>query len=513
MNLKRLLGALLTLTLATACIGPRPEPEPGPMTEAVSTSQLTAEIGPEGGELVAPADSPLAGLRLKVPPGALTAKVKLTVDGSMEATQLGGTAEQVGPQFIIGPADATFASPLELTVPISEDALELHKQGSEECKVWHFHDGAWTRLERTSGDASSVTVALPSPGAAAAGVLSRTSDLTCITNPTNCLSAVKPIIIGNDCVNPSGYCLVKLPTPTAAPVDLNPGFAVVNRKLFYAHVPSSGRITVARYDLVTGQTVVFTSLAVPGLSSVANIPVAVEDDGSAWLGLQQFGNVRFRENQTPFSFDVATGQLGKGVVVTSDDHVVRFFTKNGAVQMTEGNAPLSLAPLAVITQGVARTTEAGTVLALSQGKLINVNVATGAVTEPFTLTSFDFPAASLVNDGIAGSHNTSGADVTTWLTVANGSRIFQAQTSIVTFDAEDTLTAVSTFRPELRLFEATGGEARVPLTTAASGTAEFDRLAPRALIGIRGRKELLYVARGLAETGRSREFYLLQKGD
>lgn len=509
MHIKRLLTAALAVSLF-ACPGPMNEP---PSTTETSTSRLAADIGPEGGELVAPADHPLAGVRLRVPPGALASKLTITLDGATEATVLSGKAEQVGPQFVVGPPGAEFLTPVELTVPIDEEALALTGQGSTDAKVWHLVNESWKRLEQKKSSEKDVTVDMPTPGAAAAGVLSITRALTCVTDPSACRNLIKPGVIGNDCVNPTGYCLVKLPQPSANPVDLNPGFAVVDRKLYYAHAPAAGRITVARYDLVTGQTVVFTPLNVPGLSGVANIAVAVESDGSAWLGLQQFGNVRFRENQTPFSFDVGANQLGKGVVVVGGK-VVRFFTRSGVVQMTDGAVTHSLAPRTALTRASARPTVSGRFLAASHGEVLDIDFATASIATPFTLHGAD-PKGSFRNDGIAAVLNTGGADVTLWKTPNNGSLVLQSQNHQVAFDPDDTLTGVSTFRPELRLFEAAGGSAVVPLTDAAVGTPAFDRLAPRALLAVKGRKEFVYVARGTESPNvpTVRDFYLLQKGD
>src|SRR5207253_11208568 len=122
--LKPLLGlrvaALVISSLLAAC-GPRPLD-----SEEVPPSLITQEIGPEGGEIVASADSPLAGVRLRVPAGALASKVKITLDGTIDPTPLSNTAEQVGPQIVIGPPDATFASPVELTVPLDSAAILRH---------------------------------------------------------------------------------------------------------------------------------------------------------------------------------------------------------------------------------------------------------------------------------------------------------------------------------------------------------------------------------------------------
>ncbi|MGV3622222.1 MAG: hypothetical protein ACO1OB_15465 [Archangium sp.] len=499
--------ALIALTLA-ACVPPT---EPEPDNESPATSQLTAEIGPEGGTLEAPADSLLAGVKLRVPPGAVAAKTTFTIDGQLAATQLSGDAEQVGPQFVIGPADATFASPLELTVPIDLDALEHHEQGPDECKVWHLTGETWKRLERTSGTENSVTVQLPSPGIAAAGVLVRAGISQCFTNPGSCRAVVKPIV-GNDCVSASGYCISKLRQPTAHPTDLNPGFIVKNRQLYYAHVPSAGRITVARYDLGTGQTVTFTSHPVPGLSRVAETGIAVDANGDAWLGLQNFGNVRFGENKAPVVFDVGSNRNGRGAVMVGNV-AWRLVFQNGEMKVTDGTVTHVIDDESIST-GVSRPGASNSFLSLRDGKAIIVDVSTGEVSEPFSGQARNINtkevAASWVNSGFSAQMVVPGDNVN--MQRGNGTQTsFSTGIKFLAYDADDRLHGVPLVA-DLKVFDSAGGLAVVPLEGPNGEASNHLRMQPVGFVAVPGRRELVLVTRGL-DVPRQRDFFLIEKAD
>lgn len=520
MNVNRLRGlfaaALVVVSFFTAC-GPQET-----SSEEVPPSALTQEIGPEGGELVAPDDSPLAGVRVKVPPGALSAKVKLTVDGTLDPTPLSSAAEQVGPQIAIGPAGTTFATPVELTVPLDARSVARHEQSSEDCKVWHRTDGNWQRLERKAGAPGSITVDLPSAGVAAAGVLSRTGSLTCLTNPTLCrLVPVKGTLTG--CSDPSGFCFEKLPQPTYAPLGQYPEFAVVNRKLYYAHSPGAEKISVARYDLVTGASVLLGTLTLPGLSLTADSPIAVEADGSAWLGLRRFGNAKFKEGQLPLRFDFGLEngreKRGEGAVIVGDK-TIRLFAVRNDLFLTDGTptrhafpAPSFLTDFSLLpAKGVP-----GKFVAWNTNAVLRLGFGDTTAETAMQIDGDSFEVtASSKSSGVASAFNgESVPDGVKWQTAANGLHDFASVNRMAALDGNDNLYAATTLVPEVRFFTEQGGFGVIPLTSAASGTNDFNRMQPRALVGVPGRREVVVVVRGSDTTVPQgvREFWLLQQAD
>jgi len=513
-------AALVVSSFLAAC-GPGPSV---PDSEEVAPSVITQEIGPEGGEIIASSESPLAGVRLRVPAGALTSKVKITLDGTIDPTPLSNTAEQVGPQIAIGPADVTFAAPVELTVPLDSAAILRHEQSPEDCKVWHRTDGNWQRLERKAGDPSTITVDLPSPGVAAAGILSLSKSLTCVTSPLLCKLVPKgPSPTG--CTDPSGFCLKQLPQPAHVPLQNNPEFVVVNRKLYYAHSPGSGKISVARYDLDSGTSVLLGTLNVPGFISTARSPIAVESDGSAWLGLRDFGNVKFKEGAVPLQFDRGTEngltKRGQGAVVVGST-TIRMFTVGSDLFITDGTtrkpfpAPSFHHDFVLLpAKGVS-----GKFVAWNTNAVYRVAFSDTEATSVLDIDGDSFEvASSFKSSGIAsvfnGNNNTPTPDGTKWQTASNGLHVFDSVNRLAALDGDDNLYAAATTIPEIRFFTEEGGFGVIPLTSAVSPSPEFFRMQPRAILGVSSRREVVVVVNGSNSTVPQgvRELWLLQQAD
>ena len=83
------LASLATIALAFGCAAdPVAETPDASGTTNTESGTLHASIGPEGGELVGAPGSPLAGVRLAIPAGALAAKTELTLRAVDEGTPL-----------------------------------------------------------------------------------------------------------------------------------------------------------------------------------------------------------------------------------------------------------------------------------------------------------------------------------------------------------------------------------------------------------------------------------------
>lgn len=520
MSLKRRLSlkaaALIVASFISGC-GPG---NPLPNEEEVPPTAISQEIGPEGGELVAPEASVLAGVRLKVPAGALSSKVKITVDGTLDPTPLSSAAEQVGPQIAIGPAGTTFATPVELTVPLDQHAVTQHEQSSADCKVWYRTDGNWQRLERKAGSDGTVTVDLPGAGVAAAGVLAGSTSLSCAITPSRC--TFPKLGATTSCTDPSGFCLQKLPQPQYAPIGQYPEFSVVQRKLYYAHAPAAGRISIARYDLVTGENVLLGTLDVPGLSVPANSPIAVESDGSAWIGLKQFGNAKFKQGAIPLRFDFGLEngreKRGEGAVVVGSTVVRLIKVLGGDLFITDGvtrrvfPAPAHHSDFSLLPSAVS-----GKFVAWNPNVVFRLGFNDAQATEALDINGGPFQVTSSPRSaGIAGAVNGNEVpDTVEWQTSSNVRQSFQQANRLAALDGDDHLYAASTTAPEIRLFTEQGGFGVIPLTTAMSPSPEYFKMQPRALLGVPGRKEVVVVVRG-ADTvvpQGVREFWLLSRAN
>jgi len=507
-------AALVVSSLLAACGTP-----PTPDSEEVPPSVIALEVGPEGGELVAPDDSPLAGVRLKVPAGALSSRVKLSVDGTLDPTPLSATAERVGLQVVVGPSDVTFAVPVELTLPIDTELVERHDQKSEDCKVWYRTNADWQRLERKTGAEGSVTVDLAAPGVAAAGIVSQFKPTSCVTNPLRCVVVPKgPQATG--CSDPSGYCLQKLPQPQHAPLQNGPEFAVVNRKLYYAHSPGTGRISVARYDLETGTSVLLGTATLSGNIVTSASPIAVEADGSAWLGLREQGNLKFKEGALPLFFDrgVENGRTkrAEGAVVVGGTTLRMFFTDD--LYFTNGSTTKPVpVPSFIFDLVLLPSAVSGKFIGWASNAVFRMGFDDVAATELLDVPGSNFAVtSSLKTSGVALAQNATPAEGTTvWETASNGVQTFQTGVRMVALDGDDNLYGAPVNSAEVRFFTEQGGEGVIPLTAAMPPSADYYRMIPRAILGVKNRREVVLVLNGANTTVPQgvREFWLLQQAD
>jgi hypothetical protein len=121
---------------------------------------LSAVIGPEGGELVGEQGSPLQGVRLEIPKGALADKTEITLSAVDDGVPLPQTAVRCGPNFSIAPAGLALAVPASLTLPFDENAITDQYRFDDEVKVWDFQQGAWGQRLQTDSSEGSVTIDL-----------------------------------------------------------------------------------------------------------------------------------------------------------------------------------------------------------------------------------------------------------------------------------------------------------------------------------------------------------------
>ena len=172
------LASLAAIALAFGCAtDPVDETPDASGTTNTESGTLHATIGPEGGELVGAPGSPLAGVRLAVPAGALAAKTELTLHAVDEGTPLPKTAVRCGPNFSIEPAGLALALPASLTLPFDEDAITTQYRFDDEVKVWDLQQGTWGQRIQTDSSEGSVTIELEAlSGDVAAGVNPPSSD-------------------------------------------------------------------------------------------------------------------------------------------------------------------------------------------------------------------------------------------------------------------------------------------------------------------------------------------------
>src|SRR5215831_7472574 len=122
--------ALAALVTAAGCDGG------GNDGGAAPSDEVRATIGAEGGALVGTPGSALAGVTLKVPPGALAGPTEIRIAPAAQAMPLPVTAVRCGPMFSIEPAGLQLAVPATLTLPFDETTVTEQLRFDDEVKVW-----------------------------------------------------------------------------------------------------------------------------------------------------------------------------------------------------------------------------------------------------------------------------------------------------------------------------------------------------------------------------------------
>jgi hypothetical protein len=92
---------------------------------------------------------------------------------------------------------------------------------------------------------------------------------------------------------------------------------------------------------------------------------------------------------------------------------------------------------------------------------------------------------------------------------------FQTGVRMVALDGDDNLYGAPVNSAEVRFFTEQGGEGVIPLTAAMPPSADYYRMIPRAILGVKNRREVVLVLNGANTTVPQgvREFWLLQQAD
>jgi hypothetical protein len=155
-----LLASLGALTLALGCAADHADAPDANGKSSTEATTLSAVIGPEGGELTGDPGTPLAGVQLTIPAGALTDKTPITIKAVDEGVPLPQTAVRCGPNFSIEPAGLALSVPASLTLPFDEGTITDQYRFDDEVKVWDLQNGAWGQRLQTDSNEGTVTIDL-----------------------------------------------------------------------------------------------------------------------------------------------------------------------------------------------------------------------------------------------------------------------------------------------------------------------------------------------------------------
>lgn len=499
----------------------------GPAPEA---AVLSALIGPDGGELVGDEDGPFAGVHVVVPAGALTYEVDLRIEGILDPTPLAETAERVGPQFALLPDDTLFNVPVQVTVPYDMELRGGWDIPDEECRVW-FRDGdGWARAEQIASDEASVTVELDGATTFAAGVLRGTRTRGC---RIGCTSPSRTQPPETDCRDGDTFCLEQIGSEHE-PSFMN-YYSLTDGVLYWLTAPGRNQLALAGFDITQRRgSLTATMNDAPSGGVVVAGEVSRDRDGGLWIGLRGFGNVRFNGQRIPSRFDTGSSVIPVGVGIDANTgEAVRF--RYRPVREGRGGRSLTLlGQLSAVSNGF--TVELGSVEGTSiinSVEQIGREVSGGAPREPWVVVSNGWgtkalrirqrPSARYSPDERCGPDATlrtihqvalsdSGRGYATLCSTSDGE-------SWISGDSEENMPSVqltdasSKFgriavdlggnvwmirldEPVVVRITRDGGITEIPLTEAASDTAQFEAMTPRSIHYVHDSDDLVIVTRG-----------------
>jgi hypothetical protein len=120
----------------------------------VSSNVMQATIGAQGGVIAGATGTPLAGVKVVFPPGAIAKDTLIEIKSVDTETPLQPPALRVGPQFDIRPTGMQLAMPAQVTLPFDESAVVANDRFDNEVSVQTQAGG---QKEQVDSSAGSVT--------------------------------------------------------------------------------------------------------------------------------------------------------------------------------------------------------------------------------------------------------------------------------------------------------------------------------------------------------------------
>lgn len=487
---------------------------------------ISATIGTEGGELVGEPNTQLEGVRLVVPPGALSEPTLLSIQGTIDSTPLPPTAEGIGPQFAILPDGIEFAAPVLLTVPFDPVLRGGWDTPDEECRVWYREADGWARADAVEATPQGVTVELPHTTVAGAGTFANIRPVGCVFN---CATATP----GPTCLDGDRFCLSRLGTQTVASSFSTYSFA--RGVVYWIFAPSSGSIAIAGFDVINRRAVASTGAA-NAMSGTPTGEITPDDSGALWLGFRHRANVRFEVGRLATLFDTLTTSTDPRAIGVVFDQATRLPVRMRAtVVPSRSGQPLSQSITAVrdgllfglgiafgaleidgvIQLGRALSQPPGQPFLVFGGRWgVNPRSMTTATEMRFPITCGGQPIAEIRS--VAGSPTNGSWAMLCRRTdnrgalVVNGAarqsfEVGLIPTGRLTVDGDRNAYLADLTRPQITRFGTDGGAVVVPLTTLTDvNDPAYAAMIPVAVFYDNGLDSLVLVTRG---TGGFRDFW------
>lgn len=330
-----------------------------------ATSEVTAIVGPEGAVLEGAPFTPLEGVRLEIPAGALEADTEITLSVGLKEAALPPRAFAIGPHVTVGPDTLALAAPGTLTVPVYLDTLFALGQGPGDdddavsVKVWLIAPDAaeWSLAAGVAG-VDLHTAELPIDGAVTAGAgvkLDSPADIAPCTDAGTCLAAAAVLSeppTADACEAVDGFCVAELGA-TDPPATLPVLAVAANAAVWISQrVEGEDLITVAArvdgWDGTVTQSPAWTAPLMEVADAGRARALIVDGQGTAWLPLRdRLVGLPFEGAATELALD--DGARSHVVAATADRTLAWVTELDGAyrVRLREAGAVEWSAPVDV----------------------------------------------------------------------------------------------------------------------------------------------------------------------
>ncbi len=480
--------------------------------------ELSAVVGPDGGSIDGDGELGFEGFHLEIPAGALDGDTTVTVRLTSVAAPLPTLGEECGQSYEIDGGGATLDAPMQVTLPVDPSTVAAWGRGDDDVQVWFTEDEAeWTGILATDTTRGSVTFDAPAFGAAAPGVFR-------IVLPDLCLGGSCVATTNTPTTNPcasGAFCLETLRAggQSAAP-ESGARLVTDGTNVFWTTRPATGQVAIARFAPTGAALDVSLPYSTPSTTR-RNLATAPRTD-EVWLGIGIGGNVRFKfQGAVAAVFD--SNVQGFGGVGFPDGTFTRL-SSSGAATRPPGSQTFGAASTGDLGNGLSlssfrfgsaseawgRTAVFGYDEPVPEDRLVTftpdtpphfVALARGLLESPLDLR----PALGLsptLNIAFAAFPQVGGNQVL--VIHASGARGFVdalfAQVDAAV-DPSNDLWLASANTPELVRIQhpidpANRSIERIPLTTAAPGTATYSNKVPRSLVALRDGRIIVQTANG-----------------
>jgi hypothetical protein len=277
------------------------EPGDSGTTVAPDPEELRATIGPAGGVLEGEEGSIFAGIRLDIPPGALSEPTEITLRTGFDPVPLASTSEAIGPLVRMTPEDLVLAAPATLTVPLDPSIVAGFGLTPADCRVWQREGEGWTQLPQVQSTEDTVSVEIDDLAAASAGL---NIPLRPPAPPSLCDTI--PGLCAPPCTEPDGFCVEQLPAyPT--PMTGQRLTRVTSSEIGYLTVSAPDTITPVRVAVGATSALTWTGLRAP--SAIVRGHLTFDSAGNPWQAVRGFGSVRFARTAAPTLFDTGSATV------------------------------------------------------------------------------------------------------------------------------------------------------------------------------------------------------------